>query len=404
MKEEKVIEKKKNKLPIIIGGILVVVIATIIFVVINATGSKDKKVKEKLELAAQYLANMDYEKAIATYEEAIKIDPKSADAYCGLADTYVAMADNAVKEGDIDKANEYYDAAIKALDDGIDCVSDSNKEKLEKYKAKIKTIKNKVSGLTETTANSVQEENTKDETIIRNDSDMSQAEIGDVVNFGQYLGEPCQWDVLDKDENRVLLVSHYILTWYPYDQSEKAFASFDELEDTNWEQSEVRYWLNNELIYELFNEDELKAIPTVTINNPSIENYIIKYLPEEQEWFNDNSNPCGETEDRLFLLSLEEIERYYGPITVGERDGHNFMYVNTSILRDIHPKSEYYTEFGFETGRSCFLSRSIGTFGNSVIEIWDNCEVDESCCFGVYRKANKKVFGYAICPSLYVKY
>lgn len=222
MKEEKVIEKKKNKLPIIIGGILVVVIATIIFVVINATGSKDKKVKEKLELAAQYLTNMDYEKAIATYEEAIKIDPKSADAYCGLADTYIAMADNSIKEGDIDKANEYYDMAIHTLEEGINNVSETDREKLN---IKLQNLRNELTN----------KKNQNTEYEEDNGAGLSSVSVGDTIYYGHKNDKNLSWRVLDVQDGKALLLA---------DSIEK--VKLKDIDDFNYE--------------EFFTDDELKNI------------------------------------------------------------------------------------------------------------------------------------------------
>ena len=44
---------------------------------------------ELLELGAKYLDEQNYQEAIITFEQAIKIDDKCAQAYIGLADAYI---------------------------------------------------------------------------------------------------------------------------------------------------------------------------------------------------------------------------------------------------------------------------------------------------------------------------
>ena len=72
-----------------------------------------------IELADRYLDELDYDRAIAAYKEAIKIDPGQVDAYLGLAQAYE-------ESGDIE-------AAIRILEDGYkETESKRIKKRLEK--------------------------------------------------------------------------------------------------------------------------------------------------------------------------------------------------------------------------------------------------------------------------------
>ncbi len=62
-----------------------------------AGGNTDSRLERELSLGDRYLEDMDYEQAVAAYEDALAIDDKCVEAYLGLAETYVKM-------GDIDKA------------------------------------------------------------------------------------------------------------------------------------------------------------------------------------------------------------------------------------------------------------------------------------------------------------
>lgn len=70
-------------------------------------------------------------------------------------------------------------------------------------------------------------------------------------NFPQDTGidQPISWRVLGRSERKALLVSEYILYQKPYD----SYSS-------NWETSELKDWLNNEFLYDAFNENERTAL------------------------------------------------------------------------------------------------------------------------------------------------
>ncbi|MCQ2521951.1 MAG: tetratricopeptide repeat protein [Lachnospiraceae bacterium] len=113
-----VAKKKKDKLPFIMAGavLLIGIMTFVIFFVSNA--SPEVKARKELKLANQYLDEMQYEMAIASYTKAIEIDPKNVDAYEGLANTYLAMAEKAYAEGYNNLAIEYYQKALDTLERG----------------------------------------------------------------------------------------------------------------------------------------------------------------------------------------------------------------------------------------------------------------------------------------------
>lgn len=64
-------------------------------------GSNSSGWQEQYDLGVRYLSEGNYEEAIITFAEVIKINPKCAEAYIGIADAYQAMGDleNAKKIG-----------------------------------------------------------------------------------------------------------------------------------------------------------------------------------------------------------------------------------------------------------------------------------------------------------------
>lgn len=111
-------------------------------------------------------------------------------------------------------------------------------------------------------------------------------EVGDTIDFGSYRGAT-KWLVLAVEDGRALLISEEILDIGPYSIKDIS---------TTWETSFQREWLNNGFIYDAFNEEEQALILSAMLSTPD----------------NGEHGTSGgaDTEDRIFLLSAEEAERY----------------------------------------------------------------------------------------------
>ena len=119
--------------------------------------------------------------------------------------------------------------------------------------------------------------------------------VGSIVTFGSYKQDnvlaswkkPIEWIVLDVQDGKSLLVSKYALDARPYDKKG----------GVTWETCNLRTWLNDSFLKEAFSAEEQAKIPTVTViadKNPSYD-----------------KDPGKDTRDRVFLLSLPEVERYF---------------------------------------------------------------------------------------------
>ena len=119
--------------------------------------------------------------------------------------------------------------------------------------------------------------------------------VGETLTFGHYeQGDgqvPIEWIVLDCQEDRILLLSKYALDCQPYHTVEDW--------DITWETCTLRSWLNTDFFANAFNADESSRILTVTnVNsNPN----------EDSDRWVDGGN---DTEDRIFLLSSDEVNAY----------------------------------------------------------------------------------------------
>lgn len=128
---------------------------------------------------------------------------------------------------------------------------------------------------------------------------LKNAQIGDYVVFGSYEQdgntdngtEEIEWLVLDKTEDRILVISKYILDYQGYHDT------VDWEEDVTWETCTLRQWLNNEFFNTAFMANEQKLIPTVTVAAGDNPHY--------------DTDAGNATQDKIFLLSYSETREYF---------------------------------------------------------------------------------------------
>ncbi|GEM_PF-1152548 len=107
---------------------------------------------------------------------------------------------------------------------------------------------------------------------------------GDKGTCGKYDGKDIEWIVLDKTGDKVLLLSRYAIEAMPYDV---------DWGSAQWEYSSLRKWLNNDLYNSAFSPDEKEHIQMTHLNNA------------------DSQNFGNDTDDNVFILSAEEVEKYF---------------------------------------------------------------------------------------------
>lgn len=123
------------------------------------------------------------------------------------------------------------------------------------------------------------------------------ANVGDIIVFGTYEQdnnisndkENIKWLVLAKENNRVLVISDKALDCQPYNSSYT--------EEVTWENCSLRKWLNGTFLNKAFSPEEQAQIQNTTVsadNNPQY-----------------STNPGNATTDKVFLLSINEVEKYF---------------------------------------------------------------------------------------------
>ena len=122
------------------------------------------------------------------------------------------------------------------------------------------------------------------------------ASVGDHVFFGNYEQdnntengqEPIEWLVLDKQGDRLLVISRYALDCQQY---------HNKWVYTTWANCTLRKWLNRTFLNTAFSEKEQEHIPTVTVNvlrNPEF-----------------GTHPGNKSQDTIFLLNIQEVQLYF---------------------------------------------------------------------------------------------
>ena len=125
--------------------------------------------------------------------------------------------------------------------------------------------------------------------------------IGDIVTLGHYEqdnnldngSEPIEWEVLTVQDEKALLLSCYALDSQPFNQEKVPDDSLSEyiLSGTYWDRSSLRAWLNSTFLSNAFDENESFSIITTQVKTGEL--------------------VVSETWDKLFLLSVNELETYY---------------------------------------------------------------------------------------------
>lgn len=112
--------------------------------------------------------------------------------------------------------------------------------------------------------------------------------VGDSLQMGNDGDTDIWWEVIAVDGDRALVTSRNSVDWKLFNE---------QYENVTWETSTLRNWLNDTFYNSTFNSEEQSKIFTTTVENPD----------------NPDSGVDGgnNTEDRLFLLSVYEVEEYY---------------------------------------------------------------------------------------------
>ena len=146
------------------------------------------------------------------------------------------------------------------------------------------------------------------------------AKVGDYIKFGNYPQtsnggvQPIEWQVLSIENGKMLVISRYGLDAKRFDSS-----------SNNWENSEIRQWLNSDFYNKTFSVDEKKFINSYYHSDDRIS-------------------------DNVFLLSKEEAEKYFANDTARQCKATEYAVKNGAWVVD--------SDFGSAEGYSLWWLRS----------------------------------------------
>lgn len=114
--------------------------------------------------------------------------------------------------------------------------------------------------------------------------------VGDIVTFGAWGGEAIEWQILEaKDDGYYVMMSVKGVDTVPYHTKRI---------DVTWENCSLRAWMNGTFYEGAFTESEKSLIRISKIENK-----------DNAKFGTEGGN---DTEDRVYLLSDEEVEKYFG--------------------------------------------------------------------------------------------
>lgn len=194
------------------------------------------------------------------------------------------------------------------------------------------------------------------------------AEVGSIIKLGSYLqnskakrnSNPIEWLVLAVENEKILVISRYGLEYKPYNEK---------LIDTSWEECTLRTWLNNDFLNAAFNDMEQSLIilsDVVADENPDYK----------------NTYQGHDVKDKIFLLSIKEIEKYLSS-KENRRCKHTIVAVNNGNQKN-------------NDDQCCWWSRSMG-YSSKHLSVITN---DGSIRYSGFSLSND----YAVRPALWIKF
>ena len=229
------------------------------------------------------------------------------------------------------------------------------------------------SPITLVTQDSVPQAAVSQQAVVSGSGTVSSAPMlpAETFQFGRYEqdnnsgngAEPIDWQVLTVMGDRQLVVSRYVLDYRNFS---------DSISGSKWDSSAMRSWLNGDFYNSAFTAAEKNSILLVTNSNPNNEQF--------------GTSGGGQTQDRIFLLSIDEVNRYFSPS--GNRVTRATSYA----------KQKYDASFGLDP--SAWLLRSPGSMENTSAFVNGDGTVNYE---GAYQNLSGIPTEFAVRPAFWMK-
>ena len=116
--------------------------------------------------------------------------------------------------------------------------------------------------------------------------------VGDIIQFGNY-----DWRVLDVQGNQALIITDRVIGHRWFHHSHEAVT---------WETSDIRQWLNGEFFASFSLVNQARIVETYVVNHDN------PWCFADGHSGHTNTQGGNNTVDRIFLLSIDEVLRYFG--------------------------------------------------------------------------------------------
>ena len=187
--------------------------------------------------------------------------------------------------------------------------------------------------------------------------------VGDVITFGRYEQdndlsngqEPIEWIVLDILDWKALLLSRHGLLAMGYHHT---------WDDCTWETCSLRAWINGSFMDYAFSAEEQAAILTTTVDNSDAQGF---------DWTTvggEGMSGGNDTQDKVFLLSYAEADRYLGVPYEGGNARARVAPTAFAVAMGAYVSEECRTDDGGAAG--CWWLRSPGDCPNSAMCVFED--------------------------------
>ena len=318
-------------------------------VALRESGQYDEAIAAFAELgdysdAAQQLSETKYQQAVALREEGQYDDAIAAFAELGdYCDAAAQITETKYQQAVALREEGQYDDAIAAFaelgdySDAAQQLSETKYQQANNLNAAARYDEAYAIYVTLTGYKDVDKLLAEDDNMIAAARDAKFA-VGNYITFGTYPqtkagndATPIEWLVLARDGDKALLISRYGLDAQPYN---KDYTS------VTWETCTLRTWLNGTFYNKAFSSAEQAAILTTNVDNSKNQCY--------SGW---STNGGKNTQDKVFLLSYAEANKYFG-VTYNNSSNTKSRVAPTAyaIAQGTGKNSSYKTADGIDAG------------------------------------------------------
>ena len=318
-------------------------------VALRESGQYDEAIAAFAELgdysdAAQQLSETKYQQAVALREEGQYDDAIAAFAELGdYSDAAAQITETKYQQAVALREEGQYDDAIAAFaelgdySDAAQQLSETKYQQANNLNAAARYDEAYAIYVTLTGYKDVDKLLAEDDNMIAAARDAKFA-VGNYITFGTYPqtkagndATPIEWLVLARDGDKALLISRYGLDAQPYN---KDYTS------VTWETCTLRTWLNGTFYNKAFSSAEQAAILTTNVDNSKNQCY--------SGW---STNGGKNTQDKVFLLSYAEANKYFG-VTYNNSSNTKSRVAPTAyaIAQGTGKNSSYKTADGIDAG------------------------------------------------------